>query len=171
MTNQTAKPELRGRDFEIALVNEQPRHPVNQQQLCDAARAVLGDTDLESASISIAVVDDDTIHALNRQYLEHDWPTDVLSFVLERRENHLEGEIILSADTAAAAAADAGWPVTAEQLLYVIHGTLHLIDYRDKTLAEAKTMRAAEAKYLRQFGFDSPTIQEGGAVPQGTRAR
>ena len=37
----------------------------------------------DSATISLAVVDDDTIHELNRRHLDHDWPTDVLSFVLE----------------------------------------------------------------------------------------
>jgi ssRNA-specific RNase YbeY (16S rRNA maturation enzyme) len=53
----------------------------------------------------------------------------------------------------------------------VIHGTLHLVGYRDKTLSEAEPMRAAEAKYLRQFGFDSTSIHEGGTTPQGTRTR
>ena len=39
-----------------------------------------------SATISLAVVDDATIHELNRQYLDHDWPTDVLSFVLDEHD-------------------------------------------------------------------------------------
>ena len=108
------------------------------------------------AAISIAVVDDPTIHELNHKYLDHDWPTDVLSFVLQEDERHLEGEIIISADTAEAAAAEFGWPAAAEQLLYVIHGTLHLVGYRDKTPSEIQAMRAAEAKYLRKFGLEPP---------------
>ena len=64
--------------------------------------------------------------------MNHDWPTDVLSFVLDDDDGHLEGEVIISADTAAAAAAEVGWPAAAEQLLYVIHGMLHLVGYRDK---------------------------------------
>lgn len=151
-------------DFEISVANEQSRHPVDERQLCDAVQAVLRDSQFDSARISIAVVDDATIHELNRQYLEHDWPTDVLSFVLERQDGHLEGEIILSADTAAIAAVEAAWPASAEQLLYVIHGTLHLVGYDDKSRTDARQMRQAEANYLRQFGWER-TITDGDAVP------
>jgi Endoribonuclease YbeY len=40
--------------------------------------------------------------------------------------------------------------------LYVIHGTLHLIGYRDKTPEDERAMRAAEARHLRHFGIDFP---------------
>ena len=40
------------------------------------------------------------MHELNREYLNHDYPTDVLSFVLDRQDDELQGEIIVSADTA-----------------------------------------------------------------------
>ena len=56
--------------------------------------------------------------------------------------------MIISADTAAAAAAELGWPAAAEQLLYVIHGMLHLVGYRDKSPDEREEMRAAEAQIL-----------------------
>jgi probable rRNA maturation factor len=170
MSNHRANPADRFVDFEIALANEQSRHPVNHEQLCAGARAVLGDSEFESASLSIAVVDDASMHKLNRRYLEHDWPTDVLSFVLNRQDARLDGEIILSADTAATAAAEAGWPAAAEQLLYVIHGTLHLVGYRDKTSAESQAMRTAEAKYLRLFGFGPAKAAEDRAEPSVSAA-
>lgn len=141
-------------DFVILLANEQSRHGVDEGQLVAAAREVLRESAFASAGVSVAVVDDATIHELNRRYLNHDWPTDVLSFVLDEQDDHLKGEVILSADTAAASAAEIGWPAAAEQLLYVIHGTLHLVGYRDQRPAEAKRMRAAEAEYLRRFGFE-----------------
>jgi probable rRNA maturation factor len=142
--------------FAVSLSNQQSQHAVNEQQLVDAARLVLQESAYRSATISLAVVDDPTIHELNRRFLEHDWPTDVLSFVLDERDGHLEGEVILSADTAAAEAVEIGWPAAAEQLLYVIHGTLHLVGYRDKSAEDARAMRAAEVKYLRHFGIDQP---------------
>src|SRR3990170_27030 len=129
--------------FELSLANQQSAHAVDEGRLLDAARRVLADSRFASAMISLAVVDDATIHALNRQFLNHDWPTDVLSFVLEEREGHLNGEVVLSADTAAAAAvSDGGWMPAEEQLLYVIHGVLHLVGFDDQTEADARLMRA-----------------------------
>jgi probable rRNA maturation factor len=140
--------------FSISITNEQSAHAVNERQLVDAVTLVLRDSSFASANISIAVVDDATMHELNRRHLDHDYPTDVLSFALEDDGEHLEGEIIISADTAAAEAAELGWPAAAEQLLYVIHGTLHLVGHGDKTPDEVAEMRAAEQKHLRAFGLE-----------------
>jgi probable rRNA maturation factor len=140
--------------FSVSLAKHQTEHPVNDQQLIDAAHLILAESMYTSAEISLAVVDDPTIHKLNRRYLKHDYPTDVLSFVLNESDGRLDGEVIISADTAAAAAAEIGWPATAEQLLYVIHGMLHLVGYRDTAAADKRAMRAAEEKYLRHFGLD-----------------
>lgn len=142
--------------FAVSIANAQCDHPVDGEQLIEAVVAVLRESTLKSATISLAVVDDRTIHELNRRYLDHDWPTDVLSFALDERDGHLEGEIILSAETAAAEAAEFGWPAAAEQLMYVIHGALHLVGYGDKTPDEALAMRIAEGKHLRRFGIDFP---------------
>jgi probable rRNA maturation factor len=141
--------------FEVLLSNNQSTHAVDCEQLAAAARAVLNESDFSSAMISLAVVDDATMQDLNRQFLNHDYPTDVLSFALQDDGTHLEGEVIISADTAAATASELGCTPAAEQLLYVIHGVLHLVGYRDKTPADAQEMRVAEAKFLGQFGWDA----------------
>jgi probable rRNA maturation factor len=143
--------------FHLALSNQQSRYAVDEHQIVEAARAVLQDSHYSSAVISLAVVDDATIHELNLRHLDHDWPTDVLSFVLEKRDRHLEGEVIISADTAAAAAEELGLSAETEQLLYMIHGMLHLVGYCDASEVEAQDMRAAESRYLRLFGHGVPT--------------
>jgi len=142
--------------FEFSLANQQSAHEVDEGRLLDAARRVLADSRFASATISLAVVDDATIHALNRQFLQHDWPTDVLSFVLDASESHLNGEVVLSADTAATVAAEGGWKPADEQLLYVIHGMLHLTGLDDQSEADAGRMRAAERYYLRECGVEMP---------------
>jgi probable rRNA maturation factor len=155
--NKRMKLQTKFRDrYAVSVANQQSRHRVDESQLTDAVRAVLGDSRFTSAAVSVAVVDDETIHDLNRRYLNHDWPTDVLSFVLDDGDGHLEGEVILSADTAARSAAEIGWTAGAEQLLYAIHGALHLVGFRDKSAFEQKEMRVAEAAILSQFGFRQP---------------
>jgi probable rRNA maturation factor len=154
MTDTSRNDDYLAVRYEIALVNQQSRHAVNEAQLTEAATAVLQGSEFSSAAISLAVVDDETIRELNRRHLEHDWPTDVLSFVLEDSGDNLEGEVILSADTAATAADEFGHSAADEQLLYVIHGMLHLVGYDDKAEADARVMRAAEAHYLEQFGVE-----------------
>jgi probable rRNA maturation factor len=154
MTHTSRNDDHLASPYQIALSNQQSRHPVDEAQLTEAAAAVLRDSAFSSAAISLAVVDDEMMHELNRRHLEHDWPTDVLSFVLENDGNHLEGEVILSADTAAAAAGEHGHSDAEEQLLYVIHGMLHLVGYDDKGDNNAQEMRAAECRYLQKFGVE-----------------
>ncbi len=148
--------------FELSLANRQSIHAVDELRLLEAAKRVLADSKFTSATISLAIVDDAAIHALNRRFLNHDWPTDVLSFVLDARGSHLDGEVVLSADTAATAAAEAGWSPADEQLLYVIHGMLHLIGLDDQAEADVRKMRAAERYYLGECGVAVPVAVSGG---------
>jgi probable rRNA maturation factor len=135
--------------------DEQP-HTIDRARLKKAVRLVLADAGIQSAEISIAVVTDQRMHDLNRQYLDHDYPTDVLSFVLNHDEgaNSLDGEIIVSSDYAAREAVRYGWTTNDELLLYVIHGCLHLVGHDDTAPAAKQNMRTAEAKYLGQFGLE-----------------
>jgi probable rRNA maturation factor len=142
--------------LDIALANQQSAHPVDEDLLLRAVRCVLEDSPFRRAAVSVAVVDDATIRELNRRYLDHDRPTDVLSFVLEREDDRLDGEVILSADTAAATGPEYGWSAAEEQLLYAIHGTLHLVGYDDRSDDDARQMRAAEDRYLRRLGVELP---------------
>jgi probable rRNA maturation factor len=100
------------------------------------------------------VVNDPTIHELNRQFLAHDYPTDVLSFLLEQQGKRIEGEVVASADTARRTAEQLGLRPEDELLLYVIHGTLHLIGHDDAGDEQRSLMRAAERSCLAKFGVE-----------------
>src|SRR5881394_2033882 len=84
----------------IEISNEHS-FPLDEARLKKVVRSVLKDAGFDEGEISIAVVDDAEIHILNRKYLDHDYPTDVLSFVLEEDDGRLDGEIIASSDYAA----------------------------------------------------------------------
>lgn len=142
--------------IQIDITNEQSRVPVDEERLRRAIEAVLAAAECRRGVVSVAVVDDPTIHDLNRRFLQHDYPTDVLSFVLEEDADAIEGEIVVSGDTAADSAADYGWRAEDELLLYVIHGALHLVGYDDKTPADAAEMRQLETRHLAEFGLRVP---------------
>jgi probable rRNA maturation factor len=146
------EPEPPGPSFQILIANEQSTLVVDEAKLVAAVQSVLADSSYQSAMVSVAVVDDPTIHAINRQYLQHDYPTDVLSFVLEDDGRQLQGELVVSADTAARNAVDYGWSAADELLLYLVHGTLHLVGHRDKEPAEIAAMRGAETAHMLQLG-------------------
>lgn len=155
--------------YDIAISNEQTLHAVDEDRLRATVCNVLEGEGIQSASVSIAIVDDATIERLNQQYLTHQGPTDVLSFVLEASDGRREGEIIASAETAAASAERYGWEVADELLLYVIHGALHLVGFDDKSSDALATMRARERHYLSSFGltprYDEVALANGKTGP------
>ena len=110
---------------------------------------------IHSLTVSVSIVDDETIHALNLEHLDHDWPTDVISFVFESESGVVDGEIIASRDTAARCAATAGWSVENELLLYVVHGLLHLAGLDDLDEPSAAAMRVAEQECLLSLGISA----------------
>lgn len=144
----------------VHIADEQTRLPADHDRLRDAIRGVLAEAGIARAQISLALVDDPTIHELNRRFLEHDEPTDVLAFLLQRTGDRLDGEVVVSADTAAAAAPDYGWSAADELLLYVIHGALHLVGFDDHTPADLEAMRRREREHLARFGLE-PRYQGG----------
>ena len=141
---------------QIAVANEQTTLAVDETKVRAAIASVLQDSAYRSAHISVALVDDLTIHELNRQYLQHDYPTDVLSFMLDENETHLEGELVVSTDTAVRNAVEYGWSAENEMLLYLVHGALHLVGYLDKSPEECAAMHAAEVTHLTRLGVALP---------------
>ncbi len=137
----------------IEISNEQEALHFDEARLKQAAQLILSEAGFTKGSLSIAIVDDPTIHQLNREFLNHDYPTDVLSFVLEQDEHYVEGEVIASAEMAQRTAAQLAWPADDELLLYVVHGTLHIAGHDDTNDAVRAEMRAAEKHILAQFGL------------------
>jgi probable rRNA maturation factor len=139
--------------LKVEIADEQEAHVVAYDRLITAVKQILGDAGYTAGEVSIAIVDDDAMHKLNRQYLQHDYPTDVLSFVLEEDETRLIGQLIVSADYAAREAPTFGWTTDDELLLYAIHGALHLVGYDDLEPDLKAEMREQETAYLAHFGL------------------
>jgi probable rRNA maturation factor len=126
--------------------------PLDFATLKDAARTVLEGEGVKNAKVVLAFIDNAHIHRLNKQYLDHDEPTDVLTFPYSKpKAAKLEGEIVIGFEIAAEYAADRGHDVALELILYVVHGCLHLCGYDDRTEKLSKAMRVKEREYLAKL--------------------
>lgn len=144
----------------VELANLQDVLPVNSRLFRRAVRMVLRDAGVLDAIVSLAVVDDTTMRRLHRRYLGEDSATDVLSFLLEKDQQMLEGEIVVGAETACRQAPHFGWTPAEELLLYVIHGALHLVGYEDRTPRARGLMHRRQTEYLARLGLRRPVKGE-----------
>lgn len=110
------------------------------------------------AQLSILLVDDAGIQELNRDYLGKDRPTNVISFAMREGEGSdvqpdLLGDVVISAETAARDAAEAGVSFESELYFLLLHGILHLLGYDHErgTAAEAVLMEAREREIFTQL--------------------
>lgn len=140
--------------MKISIAVPQEIVEVDRGKMREVGRAVLQGEGVKDYEISLAFVDNPTIHRLNQRYLDHDEPTDVLSFPLsEPNATKLTGELVIGAEVAKVQAAERGHDVQIELALYVIHGLLHLCGYDDKTDSGASQMRERERHYLQALGM------------------
>jgi probable rRNA maturation factor len=143
----------------IAIHSPQELIPIDKGRMREIGRAILEGEDVGDYEISLAFVDNVTIHRLNKQYLDHDEPTDVLSFPYSAANaKKLEGELVVGVEIAQEQATERGHDVHAELALYVIHGLLHLCGYDDKSPKAEKEMRERERHYLALL--DLPNISD-----------
>lgn len=144
-----------------------------EQRLYDGLNAVArlhGLTD--KTEVDITVVDDEEIHTLNRQYRQVDRPTDVLSFALDEDggegepelidgpEEHLLGDIIISAETAQRQGEEFGHGLEREIVYLAVHGLLHLLGYDHMQEEDKKLMRAKEEEALREIRLSEEFLQQ-----------
>jgi probable rRNA maturation factor len=135
------------------IVDEDVTYVANEQKLRDACTAATSLRDFHQGEIGIRVTTDAAIHQINREHLGHDYPTDVISFAYAANPPHIEGELVVSVDTASERANDLGWSVDHELLLYVVHGTLHITGMEDHESEDRLAMRAAERLVMLQLGI------------------
>jgi len=100
----------------------------------------------EETELSISIVGDRTIRAINREYLAKDRPTNVISFPLQEGEcagiaPHALGDVVISADTAAREAAAGDMETFARLSFLLLHGILHLCGYDHERSGEAEAVR------------------------------
>ena len=103
-------------------------------------------------SIDIIFCSDEYLLELNKQHLQHDFYTDIITFDLsESSSNPIIGELYISIDRVKDNSALRDEKFSTELLRVIFHGLLHLCGFKDKTPREIKTMRQKEGEYLNLY--------------------
>jgi probable rRNA maturation factor len=111
-----------------------------------------------NAEVSVLFCDDAFIRGLNRKWLGHDRPTNVLSFPAggDPASAHVLGDIAIAFETAAREAFEEGKPLRDHVSHLLVHGFLHLIGHDHEEDAAGETMEALERAILGRLGIDDP---------------
>ena len=128
------------------IANQQRALRVPRKKIVEIVDDVLASREMGDALVSVAVVDNRTIRSLNRQFLNSDRVTDVIAFPLDHgpasSDAPLLGEVVVSAERAKQVARRRGGTPTAELLLYVVHGLLHLLGMTDDSPGRGARMHS-----------------------------
>ncbi|MCY2949337.1 MAG: rRNA maturation RNase YbeY [Gemmataceae bacterium] len=136
----------------VSIASPQELVKLDRPRLREIVRQVMAEEDIKDYEISLAFVDNPTIHGINKRFLEHDEPTDVITFPYSSGKV-LVGELVIGVEVALEQARVGGHEVDAELALYVIHGLLHLVGYDDKDAHDRKQMRVRERYHLNGLGL------------------
>ena len=151
---------MRAVEIEIALQNQHPIALLPWSRAAAAAQKLLseclsgpltpmnGGTHVE---VSVLIVTDEAIQALNARWRGKDTPTDVLSWPLTEPGEPLTeqlGDVVISRDTAERQALARGWGLEDELALLLVHGILHLLGHEDDTEEGSEKMKRIERNIL-----------------------
>lgn len=106
---------------------------------------------LQLAELQYIFCSDDYLLGINKQYLNHDYYTDIITFDLSERGQPINAEIYISVDRVRDNARSFGTSLRKELHRVIFHGALHLCGYRDKNQQEEQLMRKMEDQYLELY--------------------
>lgn len=138
----------------IEIIDEQSAFELDHGRMTQWTARVL-DRFEGAPAVNLLFTGDDEIQRLNREFLAHDYPTDVITFPPDPADgDDAVGEIVISVDTALREAGARGVDGMLEVFLYVVHGVLHLVGFDDVDAAAAREMHAETEAILVDLGFD-----------------
>jgi probable rRNA maturation factor len=122
-----------------------------------------------SGEVGIALVNDATIHDLNRRYRRKDQATDVLAFPSD--DDAQLGDIVIATGVAKRQALEAGHAYSVELRVLALHGFLHLLGYDHHHPADGGLMSRVEARLRRRGGLGAGLIERATQTRSRRRAR
>lgn len=133
--------------------------PIRRRDTSTWIKTVAATYGKKIGSIAYIFCNDDKILEVNKQYLQHDYYTDIITFdycedeLLMGHKDTLSGDLFISLDTVRSNAIQQGTTYEEELHRVIIHGVLHLIGINDKGPGEREIMETAENKALEMKGL------------------
>lgn len=127
--------------------------PFEKARAAEITNEVLGSEKRDWNLIEIVFVDDDEILRINKEHLQHDYITDIITFPYHEDAEPVEGTLFCCAPQLFRQAEEIGTVPGTEFARILIHGLLHLCGYDDKSSAEKQLMTEKENYYLSKLQF------------------
>lgn len=139
--------------MDIQIANRQNQHPIPLRRMHRRTRIILDALKHPEAELSILLVDDPQIGAMNQRFLSRSGPTNVIAFPMrEGRFSDLTptllGDVVISVDTAYREARAAGLKLEQRLTQLLVHGILHLCGYDHEQDAAGARRMAAKSRAL-----------------------
>ena len=148
----------------MIYINRDPGQAFPADVLERAAQAALDLSGAPDADLTIVLVNNERIQVLNRDFLTHDAPTDVLSFPADEPDpetgRRYLGDVVISLVRADEQARERGHALESEMQLLVVHGVLHLLGHDHAGPGEKARMWAAQAGALERLGVSPKIVHE-----------
>ncbi|MDB6093168.1 MAG: hypothetical protein JWM32_730 [Verrucomicrobia bacterium] len=144
--------------------------PADRAHLTGRRKSLSGESAIGPGELSLVFLSDKSLAELHGRFLDDPANTDVITFEAQATLGSA-GEICMSVDTATAYAKKHRRDFSAELMLYVVHGWLHLAGYDDLKPARKRVMRRAEARAMRLLGKVQPAKPAFGLKPKRVKRR
>ena len=141
------------------IINETNENIVELEEIPKLLEFALKKQNINNAIFNIIIVDENTIHEINRTYRGKDSVTDVISFALEddktfiKTDYRILGDIYICLNKAKSQAREYGHSLLRELSFLTIHGLLHLLGYDHMEKEEEKVMFDLQEMILDEYGI------------------
>jgi probable rRNA maturation factor len=133
----------------VIISNRQRAKKINKRLLKQITNSLLAELKIENAELGINLVGAKEMAAVNWKFLQHEGPTDIVTFGYSNAELKLQGELFVCVDEAILQAREFKTSWQSEIIRYIVHGVLHLLGHDDNRVAARRKMKREENRLLR----------------------
>jgi probable rRNA maturation factor len=126
---------------------------INKREVHKLISSLMEEFNLTISFLSISFINSAKLKAVNKEYLKHDYETDVITFKYSKKIKDIDGEILISFEEADRNSKKYKVTYGKELCRLVIHGMLHLLNFDDKDTKSKKIMKQMENELINRYNF------------------